>query len=179
MIVILGESGSGKSTLCKLLTLDGSGYKRVVTYTTRPIRPGEEDGNDYHFVNKETFGRMVQHSKLTAVSSYNGWLYGMDIHDCQDDKSIAVVTPSGLRTLNRRGIDTVSIYLWVDRRTRLITQLTRGDNIDEAYRRNCSDVGQFDGILDEVDFVIRNTKFSKSEEAVYYEALRCLESINK
>lgn len=46
--------------------------------------------------------------------------------------------------------------------TRLIKILERGDDIEEAYRRNLSDVGQFDGIKDEVDYVISNKGYSWS-----------------
>ena len=50
----------------------------------------------------------------------------------------------------------MSFYINVPRRDRLIKLLQRGDSIEEAYRRSLSDVGQFDGIEDEVDFVVDN-----------------------
>ena len=54
MLVIVGESASGKSTtekcLCALY-----GYKKIVSYTTRLPRDGEEDGVDYHFISMEDF----------------------------------------------------------------------------------------------------------------------------
>ena len=51
--------------------------------------------------------------------------------------------------------------------------LQRGDDIEEAYRRSLSDVGQYDGIEDEVDFVVRNDGYEKTvdrmvEEILYY-----------
>ena len=48
----------------------------------------------------------------------------------------------------------------------MIKCLQRGDNIDEAIRRNLSDVGQFDGIENEVDIIIENESYKKSIDAL-------------
>ena len=68
--------------------------------------------------------------------------------------------------MKKLGIPTTSIYLNVDRKTRLMKMLERGDDIEEAYRRNLTDVGEFDGVSDEVDCVIRNHDFILSPEDV-------------
>ena len=86
---------------------------------------------------------------------------------------MAILTPAGLRALKRIGADVKSVYLYVDRRSRLISILTRGDDIDEAYRRNLSDVGQFDEVAEEVDYVIDNSFFHMNKEQV----LKCLKEI--
>ena len=54
IIVLLGASGSGKSTIERELATH-HGFKKVISYTTRPIRNGEENGKDYYFTNNETF----------------------------------------------------------------------------------------------------------------------------
>ena len=66
-------------------------------------------------------------------------------------------------------IKIVSFYINVPRRDRLIKILQRGDNIEEAYRRSLSDVGQFDGIEDEVDFVIENNGYEREVMDVAWE----------
>ena len=73
-------------------------------------------------------------------------------------------------------INVVSFYINVPRRDRLIKILQRGDNIEESYRRNLSDVGQFDGIEDEVDFVLYNEGYQKSIEEMAKEVLYCLDN---
>ena len=83
------------------------------------------------------------------------------------------MTPSGLRNLKKINDTVKSIYIYVDRRSRLINILLRGDDIDEAYRRNLSDVGQFKGVVDEANYIIDNTQFHMDEE----EVLRCMEAI--
>ena len=61
------------------------------------------------------------------------------------------------------------VYLWVDRRQRMIKIIQRGDNIDEAYRRNLSDVGQFDAFEREADFTIKNENYKKNAMEIYSE----------
>lgn len=175
MIVIIGESASGKSTLQKMLIKDDPKYKKVVTYTTRPMRDGEEDGVDYHFIPQSTFDEFVKRDFFVEHAKYRDWCYGTAKADCKDKNAVAVLTPAGMRALKRLGFDITSIYLYVDRRSRLINILARGDNIDEAYRRNLSDVGQFDEVIKEVDYVIDNTAFHMDENQV----LKCLKEILK
>lgn len=57
MLVIIGESASGKSTLQDLICKTFN-HKKVVTYTTRPIRKGEVDGVSYHYISDEEFKRL-------------------------------------------------------------------------------------------------------------------------
>ena len=165
MVVLVGESASGKSSIEKYL-VDNYGYKKVVSYTTRPPRDGEVDGVDYHFIDKSQFRRLKVQGFFAETAEYNGWYYGTAKKDCTDDK-VAVLTPHGLRQMCKiDDIKVISFYINVPRRDRLIKILQRGDNIEEAYRRSLSDVGQFDGIEDEVDFVINNAGYENSIQAM-------------
>lgn len=174
MIVIVGASGSGKSTLVNALA--ERGFHKVITYTTRPKRRDEIDGVDYHFIGINEFVDMVKADKFAEYAHYCGWHYGTAKKDCSDDnKCIAVLTPSGLRKLKRLGIKVISIYLRVDRRSLLKNLIERGDKVDEAYRRNLSDVGQFDGVEDEVDYVIDNFEYHMSLDEVVQSFYKIME----
>ena len=176
MLVIIGESGSGKSSLAKALSDKHKNYKRIVTYTTRPRRDNEVDGIDYHFIDQARFDELVEQDFFVEYNMYREWCYGTALQDCSNDNNvIAVLTPAGYRALKRAGVKARSIYLYVDRRSRLINILKRGDNIEEAYRRSLSDVGQFDGLVDEADYIIDNTGFHLPVKDV----LVCLEAIIK
>ncbi len=59
LFVISSPSGAGKSTISRKLLASDQGLEMSVSATTRPIRPGEEDGRDYHFVDLEAFRAMV------------------------------------------------------------------------------------------------------------------------
>ena len=161
MIVLVGESASGKSSIEKCLVNDYE-YNKIVTYTTRRPRNGEIDGVDYHFIDKSQFRRLKEQGFFAETAVYNDWYYGIAKKDCVDN-AVVVLTPHGLRQVKKlKDINVTSFYIEVSRRDRLIKILQRGDNIEEAYRRSLSDVGQFDGIEDEVDYVICNHGYKKS-----------------
>lgn len=163
MIVIVGESASGKSTVEKILA-DKYGYKKTVSYTTRPPRDAEINGVDYYFISNDEFAEKFNFGYFVETGGYNGWLYGTT-KEQYSNNTVCVLTPHGLRQIKKNlDEDIISVYIKVPRRDRLIKILERGDNIDEAIRRNQSDVGQYDGIEDEVDFVIENDKYKLSPE---------------
>lgn len=173
MIVLTGESASGKSSIERYL-VNNYGYKKIVSYTTRPPREGEVDGVDYHFISAEQFCKLKSESFFAETASYKEWNYGVAKEDCTDDK-VAVLTPHGLRQVSRLpDVNITSFYISVPRRDRLIKILQRGDSIEESYRRNLSDVGQFDGIEDEVDYIINNDGYKKSVAEMAKEVHCCV-----
>jgi guanylate kinase len=64
LIVISGFSGSGKDTLMNMLLKARPDFRRIVTHTSRPIRPGEKHGKDYYFVSHQEFETMIQEKKF-------------------------------------------------------------------------------------------------------------------
>lgn len=55
LIILAGPAGVGKSTLCERLVKEVPGFERVITATTRPPRPNEVPGRDYHFLSEAEF----------------------------------------------------------------------------------------------------------------------------
>jgi guanylate kinase len=55
LLILAGPAGVGKSTLCDRLVREVPGFERVITATTRPPRPNEVDGRDYHFLSEAEF----------------------------------------------------------------------------------------------------------------------------
>jgi guanylate kinase len=76
IIILCGKSGSGKDTI--LNKMKSFGYKPLISYTTRPIRDGEKDGNEYHFVTKDTFLQMINNNEFIEHRSYKTKLNGID-----------------------------------------------------------------------------------------------------
>jgi guanylate kinase len=76
MFILSSPSGTGKTTIARRL-LEHDGHIRMsVSVTTRPIRPGEVDGRDYHFVSQEQFDRMVEGGELMEWATVFGNSYG-------------------------------------------------------------------------------------------------------
>lgn len=76
LIVLTGPASAGKDTAALELLKIYSGLKRVVSTTTRPKRPGEMEGRDYHFVTKEEFEKMIQNQDMLEYVDFSGNYYG-------------------------------------------------------------------------------------------------------
>lgn len=166
IVILVGESASGKTSLANEFVKRNPSFDRVVTYTTRPKRINEIDGLDYHFITNEEFYEIEKQNLFIESATYNGWNYGTSKISFSPLRNyVVILTPAGMREFKKMYADNSeyrTIYLCVDRRTRLIETLKRGDNIEEAYRRSLSDVGQFDNVRREVDIVIENEEHMKS-----------------
>ena len=76
LVILVGPSGSGKSTLARRLLQEFPELTLSVSYTTRAARIGEEDGREYHFVDRAKFMRMVDHGDFLEWAEVHGNLYG-------------------------------------------------------------------------------------------------------
>src|ERR1700744_310723 len=75
MLVLSSPSGAGKTTLSRLL-LDDPAVALSISVTTRPPRPGEEDGVHYHFIDRARFDAMVKNGELLEWAEVHGNRYG-------------------------------------------------------------------------------------------------------
>ena len=76
LIVVSGFSGAGKGTLVKKLIEEYEGYALSISATTRQPRPGEEDGREYFFLQKEQFERKIAENGLIEYACYCENYYG-------------------------------------------------------------------------------------------------------
>jgi guanylate kinase len=75
MLVLSSPSGAGKTTLSKML-LDDPALDLSISVTTRPPRPGEVDGRDYHFIDRARFDAMIKRGELLEWAEVFGNGYG-------------------------------------------------------------------------------------------------------
>jgi len=76
LIVLSSPSGAGKSTLARMLMAADDDISMSVSATTRPKRPGEEDGVDYHFVDDREFDRLIEAGEFVEWAPVFGYRYG-------------------------------------------------------------------------------------------------------
>ena len=76
LFVLSSPSGAGKSTIARKLLASDAGLEMSVSATTRPMRPGEVDGKDYHFVDLERFRAMVAAGEFLEWAHVFGHRYG-------------------------------------------------------------------------------------------------------
>ncbi len=116
VFVISGPSGVGKDALIEKLVARDPGLGRSVSFTTRHPRPGEKDGVDYSFVNRDKFERLVAGDELLEHASYDGNLYGTS-HDRVDalrkagSDAILKIDVKGAQQVRRRLPDATFIFI--------------------------------------------------------------------
>jgi guanylate kinase len=76
MLVLSSPSGAGKTTLSRMLLKADRGVELSVSVTTRPKRPGEIDGRDYHFIDRARFETMVKAGDLLEWAEVFNHRYG-------------------------------------------------------------------------------------------------------
>ena len=76
LIIISSPSGGGKGTLIKEVLNTVPDLTCSVSYTTRPIRPGEQDGREYFFISREDFEHRRSEGEFLEHATVHGNLYG-------------------------------------------------------------------------------------------------------
>ena len=165
ILVISGFSGAGKDTIAKLIIEQNSDYNFVISHSTRPMRPGESQGDPYYFISDNEMCTMSFNNELSEGRCYNSihgnWFYASHKDEIKQDKQY-VVALDVLRCREFKkhfGNRVVGIFIHVDDNTRLERAKSRKDfNIEEWNRRLMDDNTQFsfDTIIKEYNYIIDN-----------------------
>lgn len=158
IIVLVGKTASGKTTVANELCKH-HGYKRIITYTTRPMRENEVQDVDYHFISDEQFNKMVENNEFTEYKRYNTahgvWSYGSIItleQEYSDDCYVIILTPQGLKDLSKKISRYIAFYLNVDFKTQLERLKKRGDEEQQIIKRLKNDAKDFKNVVDIIDY---------------------------
>lgn len=146
ILCIIGHSGSGKTTIEHFLDLFVPyQYHPIVSYTTRPMRPGETDGVEHHFVKPE---QKPDGKNMLAYTKYGNYEYWADKRDVQDDVvNTYVIDVEGYHYLKRYYSDEYDIKVAYVRRH-------NADYIDVS--RRIRDIGREELSPDEIDVILNN-----------------------
>lgn len=169
---IAGMSGVGKSTIAKEIS-KMMGLPLVISCTTRPRRPNENDGIDYHFITDKVYDFLLSENKLVAKESFNVvdgevWKYGFVSNELLRNKHcLTVINPKGITDLKNDGIENVvSILIDVDEKERMERIMKRNDNqkAAEIKRRTIKDREMFDQY--NFDYVVNNDTIENSLKTI-------------
>ena len=145
---VMGKSASGKDTIySRLLENEKLSLKRIVPYTTRPMRDGEEDGKTYHFCDEAKVQKLDEMGKIIELREYNT-VYGIWKYFTVDDGQIDLAKGNYLligtletytKVVKYFGQDKVlPIYIEVEDGERLIRAIDREKQQKEPkYEEMC------------------------------------------
>lgn len=151
-LVLVGKAAAGKDYLKN--RLKKKGFNIGISHTTRPPRPGELDGVDYHFIDQDTFKQMVEEDQFVEYMHFNGWSYGQTKEDFEQAE-VMIMSKDGLDILPEQyRKQCIVIYLDISRKTRIKRLNQRDDPNDSTMRRLLADDEQFEGFK---NFEIRIT----------------------
>jgi len=173
LFVLSSPSGAGKSTIARMLREDQPDLVVSVSYTTRPIRPGEIDGVDYHFVDLETFRAMVANHEFLEWAHVFGHRYGTPKAQVwnvleQGRDILFDIDWQGAQQLHQlAGGDIVRVFIlppsMTELRTRLERRATDSPEVIEARMdRAANEVSHWDGY----DYVLVNDDVAKCFDCV-------------
>lgn len=172
-LVVSAPAGAGKSSILRALLADEPSLRLSVSATTRPPRPGERDGEHYHFTDQAGFGRMVADGEMLEWATVFGRCYGtprapvmaaleagqdvaFDI-DWQGHRLVRAALPG----------DVVSVFLLPPSLAALRERLDAraGDAADEIARRMAAARDEI-GHWPEFDHVVVNDSFTAALDSV-------------
>lgn len=132
---LLGKSSSGKDTLFKMLLEEsGLSLKTIVPYTTRPIRVGEQEGVEYHFVTEETQKKLEAEGKIIELRAYDT-ICGVWKYFTVDDGQIDLATDNYLVIGTLKSYVKMRDYFGAEKLVPLYVEVEDGERLLRALTR--------------------------------------------
>jgi len=165
LYVISAPSGAGKTSLVAALASSEPGLHVSVSHTTRPRRPGEEDGVNYHFVSDEEFTALVEADAFLEHAPVFDRRYGTTRESVQKflaagDDVILEIDWQGAAQVRERHPGAIGIFILPPSRESLAERLAgRGQDSDEVIARRMADAVAEMSHYDEFDYLVINDDF--------------------
>jgi guanylate kinase len=168
LYVISAPSGAGKSSLVKALIEKTEGIGVSVSHTTRAKREGEQDGVDYHFVEKETFVSMVEQGAFLEHAQVFDNYYGTAVANIEEklkqgEDVILEIDWQGASQVRKQLPYAVNIFILPPSLEALEERLRgRGQDSDEIIARRMRDAKSETSHYSEYDYLVVNDDFDNA-----------------
>ena len=134
IVYIMGKSSSGKDTIFQKLKEALPEFKTIVLYTTRPIRAGEQDGVEYHFVKEETLKAFEEKGQIIELRAYNT-VHGVWKYFTADDGQINLEKENYLVIGTLESYEQMKKYFGEDALLPIYVQVEDGARLGRALER--------------------------------------------
>ena len=170
LIIISSPSGGGKGTLIKEVLKIASNIGYSVSFTTRQMRAGEENGRDYFFVSRDEFSALIEKNEFIEYAEVHGNLYGTSINQVQKELAkgndiILEIDVQGAESIRRKMPESVGIFIMPPSFEVLRQRLTRRatethENLALRLRNSVSEVREFERF----DYVVINDEVARATD---------------
>lgn len=118
LYALIGKSGAGKDVL-KSALVERDNFIHITTTTSRPVREGEVEGREYHFISEKEFLNKIENNEFAEYRAYNTvfgtWYYGSP--RCEIDKNkdyVIILTVDGVKKFTEAYKDTPTKVIYIE-----------------------------------------------------------------
>ena len=173
LVILSGVSGAGKDTIKKELMKRMENIDTLPSFTSRQIRPGEEEGVQYHFISKSEFEDKIKKGDFYEFDLHHGNYYGTSRELLNNKikkgkiivKDIEVNGTENLLKLLKNDTKIVTIFIKVEKEELKRRLIERGDNIQDIEVR-LSRMNYEESKINLYDYVIKNDEFEKTVQII-------------
>jgi guanylate kinase len=173
MLVLSSPSGAGKTSIARQLLAEDANLTLSVSATTRPPRPNEVDGRDYHFVDQARFDEMVASNAFLEYATVFGNSYGtpkadvMTVLEAGGDVLFDIDWQGTQQVANAAGDDLVSVFILPPSRAALQARLeSRAEDSDEVVAARMAKASDEISHYPEYGYIVVNDDLDRSVSSV-------------
>lgn len=171
VIVVSGPSGAGKSTVLARVLAEMTHLRFSVSHTTRPARPGEQEGVDYHFVEEDQFQEMMARDLFLECARVHAHHYGTarTEYDRAEHDGVDLLLDldvQGAEQVRRKFADAVTVFILPPSRRILERRLRARGQEEASLQQRLQAAAEEMSLYTEYDYAIINDDLARSVESL-------------